>query len=194
MAAIRKDHKFRAVDAVSHLYRQRIRNGVVLVTGQHQRWTLDPRKCRPRVRPAQDRRLLADEGLGAHIVAHVVHQLAQGSVLTPRRMHEPDKQLVKHRVIIARLRTRDLTAAAGGRFRRIGPRLGVDQRQFCNPLRRLPHDFERDIAAHGMPRQREARRRFGQDPARNRAHTVVADVVGNRHRAESPQRRNHGCE
>ena len=52
MAAIRKDSQFRAVDAISHLDRERIRNGVVLVAAQDQRRTFDPRQCRPRVRPA----------------------------------------------------------------------------------------------------------------------------------------------
>ena len=107
----------------------------------------------------------------------------------PRRMHEAGKQLVEHGVVFAALRARDLAAAAGGRLRRIRPRLGVDQRQLCHPLRRLPHDLEGDVAAHGMPGQRETRRRLGQDPPRDRAHIVVADVVGDRHRAEPPQGR-----
>ena len=106
-------------------------------------------------------------------------------------MHEPEEQLVEDSVIVARLRPGDLTAAAGGRLRRIRSRLGVDQRQFGDPLRRLPHDLERDVAAHRMPGQREARRRLGQDSARYRAHIVVADVVGDRHRAESPQGRDN---
>jgi len=36
-------------------------------------------------------------------------------------------------------------------LRRIRPRLGIDQRQLRHPLRRLPHDLERDVAAHGSP-------------------------------------------
>src|SRR5450759_1546537 len=72
-------------------------------------------------------------------------QIAQGVVLAPRRMHETCKQLVEHGVIFARLRPRNLAAAAAGRLRGLGARLGVDQRQLRHPLRRLPHDFEGDV-------------------------------------------------
>src|SRR6202022_4797969 len=52
VTAMRNDRQFGAVNAVGHLLRKRIRDGVVLVAGQHQRRTLDPRQRRPRVRPA----------------------------------------------------------------------------------------------------------------------------------------------
>jgi len=45
-----------------------------------------------------------------------------------------------------------------------------------------------------MPGEREARRRLGQNPPRDQGHMVVADVVGDRHRAEPPQIRHHGGE
>ena len=179
------------MNAVRHLHRQRIRNGVVLSPVSTSVGHLIAGQRRPRVRPADDGGLLADEGLGADIVAHVVHQLAQIGIVAPRRMHEARKQFVEHGVIFAGLRARHLAAAARGGLRRIRPRLGVDQRQFCHPLRRLPDDLEGDVAAHRMPGQRETRRRLGQDPPRDRAHIVVADVVGDRHRAEPPQRRDH---
>jgi len=90
--------------------------------------------------------------------------------------------------VFAGLRAGDLAATAGRRLRRIGPRLGVHQRQFGDPLRRLPHDFEGDVAAHRMPGQRETRRRLGQDPARDppilSSRMWLATVTGpNRHNA-----------
>src|ERR1700682_5463349 len=71
VATTREDHQFRAGNAVGHLHRERIRDGVILVAGQDQRWTLDPRQRRPRIRSAHDGGLLADEGVCADIVAHV---------------------------------------------------------------------------------------------------------------------------
>src|SRR4051794_18056034 len=47
--APRKDHQFRAGDAVGHLAGQRVGDGVVLVAGQDQRRTFDPAQRRPRV-------------------------------------------------------------------------------------------------------------------------------------------------
>src|ERR1700730_13023689 len=82
--AMRNDREFGAVNAVRHLLRQRIRDGVVLLAGQCQGRTGDESQRRPRVRPVHDGGLLADEGLGADIVAHVMHQLAQGAVLAAR--------------------------------------------------------------------------------------------------------------
>jgi hypothetical protein len=53
-------------------------------------------------------------------------------------------------------------------------------------VRRLTHDLEGDVAAHRMAGQGETGRRLGQDPPRDRAHILVADVVGDRHRAKTP--------
>jgi hypothetical protein len=194
VAALRKDREFGAGNALRHLHRQRIRDGVVLVAGQDQRRTGNRGQRRPRIRPAHHGGLLAHEGVSADIVAHIVHQLAQARILAPRRMHEARKQFVEDGAIFAGLRAGDLAAAADGGLRRIGARLGIDQRQFCNPIRRLPHDLERDVAAHRMPRQRETRRRLGQDPPRDRAHAVVANVVGHRHGPESPHGGDDRCE
>ena len=188
-----KDHKFRAVNAVGHLHRQRIRNGVVLIAGQDQRRTLDPRQRRPRVRPAMTAvcwRTKASAPTSSPMSWTSWRKLASSRRDGCTKPRNNSSSTARSR----RFTRAHQTAAAGGRLRRIRPRLGVDQRQFCHPLRRLPHDLERDIAAHRMSRQREARRRLGQDPARNRAHTVVADVVGDRHRAKTPQRRDDGCE
>ena len=53
------------------------------------------------------------------------------------------------------------------------PRSGVEQRQFGDPLRRLPHDLEGDVAAHRQAGERKARRRRGQNAARDGGMRVV---------------------
>ena len=56
-----------------------------------------------------------------------------------------------------------------------------------HPLGREPQDGEGDVAAHRQAGERKTRRSFGQDLAGDRVHAVGAAMVGNRHRAESPQ-------
>ncbi|MGY2890778.1 hypothetical protein ACVIHI_007892 [Bradyrhizobium sp. USDA 4524] len=124
----------------------------------------------------------------------LVDDPAQACIALPRRMHEARKQLIDHAAILAASSTLDHAAATRGHFRRIGPRLGAHQRQLRNPVRRLPHDLEGDVAAHRVPGERKARRRLGQDPAGDGPHIVVPDMVGDRHRPASPQRRNDGGE
>jgi hypothetical protein len=46
---------------------------------------------------------------------------------------------------------------------------GVEQRQFNDPLRRLPHDLKANIAAHGDADERKARRRCREDSGGQRA-------------------------
>ena len=48
-------------------------------------------------------------------------------------------------------------------LRSFRPRSGVEQRQFDDPLRRLPHHLEGDVAAHREPGERETRRRRCQN-------------------------------
>jgi hypothetical protein len=64
----------------------------------------------------------------------------------------------------------------------------IEQRELLHALGRLPHDREREIAAHRQPRQRKARRRIGEDARRNRIHARIARMVGDLDRPESPQR------
>jgi hypothetical protein len=46
-------------------------------------------------------------------------------------MHKSWKQIIQHGVIFASLRARNLAAAAGGRFRRIGARLVLISASFA---------------------------------------------------------------
>ena len=111
-----------------------------------------------------------------------------------RRVHKARKQLVEHGVILPAPRTLHHAATALGRLRRVRPRLGVDQCEFGDPVRRLAHDLEGDVAAHGMAGEHKARRPLGEDAPGDRPYAVVADVVGDRHRPEPPQRRHDGRE
>ena len=135
--------------------------------------------------------LAAIEGLGADILAHVIDNLAQACVALPRRMHEARKQFVDHVPILPAPGAFDHAAAASGRLRRVGARLGAHQRQFRDPLGCLPHDLEGDVAAHRMAGEGKARRCLSQDTAGDRPHIVVPDMVGDRDRAAPPQRRDH---
>jgi hypothetical protein len=49
----------------------------------------------------------------------------------------------------------------------------VEQGKRLNSLRRDPHDLERDPDAHGMSREREARRRYGQRTLGHRGKAVA---------------------
>jgi hypothetical protein len=77
-------------------------------------------------------------------------------------------------------------AAACRQFSRVRPRVAIHQRQPQYPLRRLPHDLQRDVAAHRMSGQRKTRRRLIENSLRDAAHAVVADVVGHHDRANPP--------
>jgi len=90
-------------------------------------------------------------------------------------------------VKLALLDARDQSAAARPDLVGIRPRLGVHQRQLRHPVRRLPHDLERDVAAHRVPGQREPRRPLGEDTAGDHRHVVVADVIGDGDRPVAPQ-------
>jgi hypothetical protein len=71
-------------------------------------------------------------------------------------------------------------------LRGFGARPGIEERELGHALCRLAHDLERDVAAHGQPSEREARRRRGQDSPRDRGNGVVAGVVGHEDRTEAP--------
>jgi hypothetical protein len=111
-----------------------------------------------------------------------VKQLSQRRFVHTIRMHHERKHFIDNVVQAAVTGARHPDASAGAGLRRVRPRGGVEQGQLRYPLRRLPHDFEGDVTAHRVTDQREARRRLGQDPPRDGAHVVVADVIGDRNR------------
>jgi len=90
----------------------------------------------------------------------------------------------------AALGERDHYPAALRLLRRLGACAGIEECKLGHPLRRLAHDLERDVAAHRQARERKARRGSAQDAPRDGRHAVVAGMVCNRDRAESPQGRN----
>jgi len=65
--------------------------------------------------------------------------------------------------------------------------VGVEQREPGRSLRGLPHDLERDVAAHREAGEREALGRRREQPRRDRGHRVVARVVGDEDLAPSSQ-------
>jgi hypothetical protein len=88
------------------------------------------------------------------------------------------------------LRERDLRLASLGLLRRFRPRRGVEQRELRHALRRLLQHGQGDVAAHGEPGERKARRRGSEDTRRDRIHVLVAGMVGDHDRSESPERGN----
>src|SRR5437660_2320634 len=89
--------------------------------------------------------------------------------------------------IAAALGERDRGLAALGLFRRLGACAGIEERELRYTLRRLPHDFKGDVAAHRKAGEGKTRRRRGQNAPRDRCHAVVAGVVRDHNRAEAPQ-------
>jgi hypothetical protein len=68
-------------------------------------------------------------------------------------------------------------------------RAGVEHRHPGDALGRLPHDLERQIAAHREPDVVKPGRRLGEDARRDRRHAVVAGVLRDRDRPQPPQLR-----
>ena len=117
---------------------------------------------------AHDRLLLAQKGLGAGLLGHGAHEAFQGRIAVTRAMHQQWKLAVGHLGEAAGPGEFDAVPAAFGLFRRLGARTGIEQRQLRDPLRRLPHDLEGDVAAHRQAGERKTRRRGGQNAARDR--------------------------
>ena len=105
-------------------------------------------------------------------------------------MHQPGKLVLSDVAKPALPRQFDEWLALRGPFGHLGTRTGIQQRQFCNTAGRQAHDLKRDIASHRQAGERETRRRGSQYSPRDRRHTVVAAVIGDRDRAELPKHGN----
>ncbi len=170
----------RSGDAGRDLLRERRRGELIAIADQHQGRTFDRGQAGPCIRPRHDRLLLAQEGLRAGLLGHDAHALASASSPLPVAMDEYRKLQRRHLGESAGLGKRDLRLAPRGLLRRFGPRRGIEQRELGDALGRVPHDGQGEVAAHGKPGERKARRRGGEDAARDRVHAVVAGMVGNR--------------
>src|SRR5438067_721369 len=94
MSAIGEDDELRAGNALRHLLRKGVGNGVVLIAGQHQRRACDRRQCRPRIHPRDDRGLLAQIAFDADVVALLMHEPAKAGIVAARGMHQLRKHLL----------------------------------------------------------------------------------------------------
>jgi hypothetical protein len=101
-------------------------------------------------------------------------------------VHVDRKGDIGHLRVAAAFGERDNRLAPLRLFRCFAARAGVEERELGDPLRRLTHDLESDIAAHRQTGEREARRSRRQYSARDRGHVVVAGVVGDHDGAEPP--------
>jgi len=113
---------------------------------------LDHAKVGPRG-PAHGRRLLADKGVNS--TSSPMSCTSWRKMASSRRDGCTNRKTVHRGWRGIRLPwPGDLTAAAA-LASGVSGALGVDQRELCHPLRRLPHDLEGDVAAHRMPGQRK---------------------------------------
>ena len=132
-------------------------------------------------------RLLTHVGCDADLVCHLVDQRAQLRIAVARRMHQPREQRIDHLLEAPLHRQLHLRAPRGTRFRGVGPRHRVQQRQFQHPLRRLAHDLEGQVAAHRQADEREARRGALQHARRHARHVLIAGVIGDHDGTVTPQ-------
>ena len=170
-----------------HFVRERRRRRLILLPDEHQSRAADRRQQRTRVRAGHDRVLLAHVGLRPDVMAHRQIFGLQCRVLGAARMDIDRKLHVDDFGETAAFGEIDIDAPFRLRLRRVVTRAGVEQRELCNPIRCLPHDLQRDVAAHREPGERKTRRRSGKDALGDRRHRVVARVVCHRHRPEAPK-------
>ena len=173
MAAIFDHDEPRTGDAGRDLLAQRERRERVFAAADHERRAADLRQRRPAVGAADDRFLLAHVAFAADRAGHRRDRGYEAGVVEARRVHEPRQEGTHHGVEVAR-RLRDRGAAHGGLLGRVGPGAGVEQGERGDALRRLPHDLQRQVAAHRQAGQGEASgRRLRERGRGQRGHRVV---------------------
>ena len=120
--------------------------------------TVDERQAGPAVRAGDDRRLLAQEGVAADPRGHAHHGFGHIRGRSPVLMNPLRQQPPGDPLEFALLA--HLPSGCGGSSVCLGVSgwgRGVEQREPRHPFRGLPHDLERDIAAHRQsPRARSA--------------------------------------
>lgn len=143
----------------------------------------------PRVGTPDHRGLLAGEYIRVGVLRHHAHVALERAVRCTRPMHERREPQRGKRSEGTGARHRDLIAVSLRLLGDVGARGGVEQGECRHPLRRMPHDPERDVSAERMAREREARRGIGQDAAHDLSDRIRARRVGNGDRPRLPQRR-----
>jgi hypothetical protein len=107
--------------------------------------------------------LLTNIGLSSNRQPHANRGADERRIGLVVGMKQPWCQLAENRFQLAGLDPGDGRAPTLALFRRVRAGGRVQKGEANYAIRRAPHDLEGDLAAHGQTREREARRRIGED-------------------------------
>ena len=128
-----------------------------LVTGPvyHGGWAIDRGQERPGVQAIHHRLELGTEGVRPDFVSHLGPECRQSSVIAVVRIDQQREGRFNEHIELSSARKVDLLTATCLLFGGVGPGRRTDQSESSHALRCLTHDFERHIATHADPCERE---------------------------------------